>query len=65
MSKVEGFRFAQLGIGHWLLALALTSALPVLVFARIAAQRLAAAERQATIVDLEQRTKVAAEAVER
>lgn len=62
-------RFATVGkpcgIRTWLFALALSALLPLLLFAGIAAQRVASVERQATLADLEHRTEAAADAVER
>jgi PAS domain S-box-containing protein len=54
-----------LGIRAWLLALALAAALPVLLFAGIAAQQLASAERQAKLTELERRTEAMASDVGR
>ena len=56
---------AKLGIRAWLAALAVAAALPVVIFAGVAAQQLATAEQQATLVDLERRTDAAANKVER
>jgi two-component sensor histidine kinase len=55
----------QLGIGGWLITLALAAALPILLFAAMATQQLAAAERQSKLQELVQRTEGAALAVER
>ena len=55
----------NLGIRGWLLALALASSLPVLVFAGVAAHQVATAERRATLFELEQRTQAMASTVER
>ena len=54
-----------LSIRVWLLALTLSGVLPVLLFAGIATQRGAAAERKIMLADLEHRTESAADAVAR
>lgn len=64
-SKALFGKLKPLGIGAWLFALALAAVLPVLLFAGIAAQRLATAERQATLTELERRAQATANVVQR
>ena len=55
----------KLGIDGWLLALVLAAVLPVLLFASIAAERLAYTERQEMLRDIERHTEATAKSVER
>ena len=55
----------RLGLSGWLLALVLAAMLPVLLFAGVASQRLATAEHQALLDEMEQRTEAMGQSVER
>ncbi len=55
----------KLGIGGWLLTIAVCIAIPVLLFAGFVSLRLASAERQSILLRLEQHTEAAALTVER
>ncbi len=55
----------NLGIRAWLITFGVMAALPVLLFAGLAAERVANAERMATMVQLNHRTEAATNKVER
>ena len=56
---------AKPGIREWLLAMALVAVLPVVLFAGVTAHRLAETEEQTRLVELERRTEVVVNKIER